>query len=258
MAAISAASCRHASTRSAICPGFSVSPARPTSTCISAGLTDGVGLAAMGPAEVTLVVGVAAMRIGTIRNGLETLSSRLRRGKRDRGDNPTTAVTQMRGCSRLSPPLARGARRVVTRAVNQPALMLTPSRHDRPLPVWPAPFRHGRPLSVTAGPFPSWPDPSRPGRPLSVQAGPFPSWPAPFRHGRPLSVMAGPFPSWPAPFRHGRPLSVMAGLVPAIHDFVAHRAARSLHVTPGNTGRMGHPQCGPVSVPPEVGYTARR
>ena len=83
-----------------------------------------------------------------------------------------------------------------------------------PFPSRPAPFRHGRPLSVTAGPFPSRPAPSRHGRPLSVTAGPFPSWPAPFRHGRP-SRQAGPFPSWPAPSRHGRPLPVTAGPFPS-------------------------------------------
>ena len=36
--------------------------------------------------------------------------------------------------------------------------------------------------------------------------------------------------------------------MPAIHDFAAHRAARSLHATPGNTGWISHSQCGPVLV----------
>src|SRR5581483_1180552 len=45
MDAIRPATCRHASTRSAICPGFSTRPDREISICISAGLIVGTGVA---------------------------------------------------------------------------------------------------------------------------------------------------------------------------------------------------------------------
>ena len=53
MAAISPATCRHASTRSATWPGFSTSPARESRSCISPGLIVGTDMA-----------GDAGMRIG--------------------------------------------------------------------------------------------------------------------------------------------------------------------------------------------------